>query len=378
MKRLYKSIKWGLFLNKRLLKKGSFLLVLLMVPLLIAGMRMAAKEESNVLTIALYGGPEDELAGEIIVNLLSEDSIVKYVKADSQEMARKTVENGTADAAWIFVDDLQGALQEVAVSHNSNVVTMVQREDNMQLRLARVKLYSAIYSKYLYAIFENFMETKLNVTDLSKEEMMKYFSGVHVRNDLFQMSYMNKDEEVAESNYLLTPLRGMLSVWLMLAGMASVMYFLQDKQNGLFDRVPIERRGALAVSYQWIVVLDGALMMLLSMLFTGTFVSWKKEIMCLLPFIFAAVGFCNLLRVLCGKMERLGALIPILILGMLVLCPVFIDFKSMRILQILFPPFYYLKSISSNVFLYEMLVYGAVVWIAGILIEWLCNKRKRV
>mgnify|MGYP000210132974 CR=1 FL=1 len=48
---------WYLLLTKRLLKKPSFWAVLLLVPVMVFGLGLAAQEESHILRIAVYAVP---------------------------------------------------------------------------------------------------------------------------------------------------------------------------------------------------------------------------------------------------------------------------------------------------------------------------------
>lgn len=375
MKPVYRVIKWCLLLNKRLLKKPSFLLVLLMVPVLVAGMLMVSKEESSVLKVALCGEKQDANYEAIINTLTSGDSIIKYVEMESEEAAKKAVLEGEVDTAWIFASDLTGMLEKsVKTSDLSGIVTMVQREDSMQLRLVKVKLYAAVYPEYLYVLFEDFMGNELGATELAPEELLHYFTSVSVREDLFQRSYMDRKETVLEEDYLLAPLRGMLAVWLVLGVLAAVMYYLQDERAGLFDRIPRTHRMGVAIGYQCIVAADGFFIVLGSLFFTGNFISFPRESLCLLLYVAGVIGFCNLIRVICKKMERLGAVLPVVMVALMVFTPVFLDLKSVRPIQCLFPAYYYLKSIHSVSFRVEMLVYAIILWGISFILEKLLIK----
>ncbi len=375
MKPVYRVIKWCLFLNKRLLKKPSFLLVLLMVPCLVAGMLLVSEEESSVLKVALYGEEQDANCKAIIDTLTSGESIIKYEKMESAEAARRAVLEGKADTAWIFAEELTQTMETAAKTGDlSDLVTMVQREDNMQLRLVKVKLYAAVYPEYLYVLFEDFMGNRLGAVELTQEELLHYFSSVNVNEELFQRSYMDREEKVLEANYLLAPLRGMLAVWLVLAVLAAVMYYMQDERAGLFDRIPGTRRMGIAIGYQCIVAIDGFLIVLCSLFFTGNFITFSRECFCLLLYGAGVIGFCNLIRVICKTMERTGAVIPIIMVALMVFTPVFLDLKSLRPIQSLFPAYYYLKSIHSFDFRVEMFIYAVILWGIGFILENLSRK----
>ena len=113
MKRVKKLFLWFGLLNKRLLKKISFLCLLACIPLLVMGVNLMAQQDSGVLRIALSReDEEDALAAQAMDRLMQRGSMVQYVVADSPEQARSLVVNGQADGAWIVREDLQDNIDE--------------------------------------------------------------------------------------------------------------------------------------------------------------------------------------------------------------------------------------------------------------------------
>lgn len=62
-------------------------------------------------------------------------------------------------------------------------------------------------------------------------------------------------------------------------------------------------------------------------------------------FLADAAVFCGICRRVCGSALKLGASIPILMLGMFALCPVFFTVNKLKVLQYLLPPYYYLNGV---------------------------------
>jgi hypothetical protein len=87
------------------------------------------------------------------------------------------------------------------------------------------------------------------------------------------------------------------------------------------------------------------------------------------------MAFCNLLRLVVGKPERLGSVIPLTLLCMLILCPVFIDVNGFGAIQYLLPAYYYLKGLHSDFYLYGMFVYSVVLIAISILTLSLCKNK---
>lgn len=108
MRHFPKGFLFFFLLNKRLTKKYSFLIILGMVPLLVAGLFLAAREDSGVLHILLcQENQEDPLSEQVIRELLEKDSILRFSREASKAAACEEVRSGRADAVWIFSDGLQ-------------------------------------------------------------------------------------------------------------------------------------------------------------------------------------------------------------------------------------------------------------------------------
>ena len=74
-----KMLIWYLLLSKRLFKKPSFWAVLLLAPLLTAGMTIVAEQDAYILRIAVYAEPsEDSLGEEIAGDLAEVDGVISY------------------------------------------------------------------------------------------------------------------------------------------------------------------------------------------------------------------------------------------------------------------------------------------------------------
>ena len=373
---MHRIVVWYFLLNKRLFKKYSFILIFCLVPLLVGGLRLASQEETGIARIALSQiNSEDEWSGEIINQLMESDSVLRYVLCETEEEAIGLVEEHEADAAWIFPENLKRNLQETALDNwIEPVVRVVEREDNVQLIFSREILCGAIYPYYSYEVYKDFVRDDLGFDELSEEELREIYERCLVEGKLFKMEYLD-GESVEDESYLLAPVRGLLALWVVLCGIAGSMYFIWDENKGTFSVIPESRRLWVAFGMHAVLLSDAVIVLLISCAVAGVFTVMKKEILCAILFACCTSVFCNLLRLLCRTLERLGSLIPILLIGMMILCPVFINVKKFRAVQYLFPPFYYLKSIHSEYYLYGMAVYTCVVLVLCVLLtQWHSRK----
>ena len=373
-----KIAKWYFLLNKRLFKKYSFLLILLLVPFLVGGMHFLSQEESGIVTIALcLKNPKEELAVEIVNDLMKKDSAFRYVFCENEKEARRLVTDYEADLAWIFSENFKSDLQKAAANKRCEpVVTVVEREDNVPLRFTRQILVGKIYSEFSYMIYEDFIRDDMGILEISEAELQADYNKMFVEGSLFQMEYLDGQIEEDDYNYLLTPIRGILALWFVLCGFAASMYFIQDEQNGFFSRITLKSRFWAAIGMQAVVLSDAAIVLMAAFKLAGVFTSWQREFVGMLLFFGSTIVFCNLIRFLCTTPERLGVCIPILLMGMLTMCPVFVNSRRFGVLPYLLPPYYYLKSIHSTYYLYGMVIYISVLFGLSVLICWRRNKNK--
>lgn len=370
---------WQYMLNKRLLHKKEFLILLCLIPLLVWGITLVSKEESSVVTVALsMEDEEDKLANQIIEEMMQEDSIIRFESMDV-EASYNAVRAGEADCAWIFREDFQEKLITTFAKRAEEIppVYVVAQEDNVALKLARTKLYGYIFPYLAFLLGENFLETEvMEGQEVSTEELQRYFEENSVEQEIIQIAYLSKDEILADvdvthrdeeitGSYLMTPIKGMLLVLLIVAGLVVTLYYMQDEERGMFAWIPVHKRRGLFYSYLLVALFDTGLIVLLGLFISdGKWVS-LREIGILLLYIPVTATFCELVKNLIRTKERLAKWIPLLAVAMLGLCPVFLDLGSGFAAQYAFPATYYLRGLYDKEMILWMLVYAAVLFVAG-------------
>lgn len=354
-------------LQKRLLKRKSFLLLLCLAPLFAAGVGRLSEESAGIAAIAVYLPGEDAAAREIAGRLFDGESVLRYLPCKDGEEARACVESGEADAAWIFEEDLEERLKELAGRRRVRpVVTVLERSDSVPLILGREILTAAIYPAFSYAVYEGYVREELGMETITEEELRSAYERVAVEGSLFQMVYPDRTSAEAEDyGYVQAPLRGILAIWLTFCGLASALWFMRDEEKGVYERMPVAKR--LAASYMTCAVFlaDASVVLLLAVKLAGVFTEWKKEVVSFVVFAACVTAFANLLRLLCRTPQRLGlALLPLGVV-MLALCPVFLNLQHFRAGKMLLPPWYYLQSIHNVRYLYLMAAYTLILILAG-------------
>ena len=370
MKALKRFALWSALLTKRLIKKPVFPILLLCVPLLCGAMALAARQDSGVVTVALVCATENPIARRSADRLLHANSLVRCVEYADETEARAAVEHGNVDAAWIFREEVDEELQRfITGKRTRGLAVVVEREDNVFLRMAREQLAAAIYPEASYALFRDHLMHALGVSEGTSEETLQTYYSVQVAEQpIIVFSRTNGETRENTSDYLVAPVRGLLSLLLMLTGLASAMYYYRDVERGTFLRLSAAKRRLLPLLCHLCALLPIAVAVLLALCVTGLLTDWGHEVGSLLLYCLAVAALCELLRKLCRSDARLGALIPVLLATMLVLCPVIMDLKILKPVQKLLPPYWYLKGSCGAQAVWPLVLYTAAAAVIAVLL----------
>ncbi len=360
-----KLLKWFLMLNKRLYKKAAFVVLLVLIPVSVLAYSIVSRQDSGFLHIVLaQTDATDAVSSAVVEELLSEESIVHFSKALSPRAAVEAVKTGQADEAWIFPANMQQKVNEFVTGNGESAVRVVAREQTVFLRLSHEKLTAALYKYNAKAKYIDFARTNSSALDsLTDSELMQYYDNLSIDEELFVFGNHDTAAEPhsgAGESYLTSPIRGLLSIIVLLCGMAAAMYYMQDERSGTFSWVPQANRIYVAFACLVIAVLNVAAVALISLYTAGLASSLLMEIISIILYSASSAVFCLILKQIFGSIRLYGSVIPLLTVVMIAVCPVFFDFRVLIGVQLLFPPTYYVNAAYDSRYLLYMAVYSVV------------------
>ncbi len=368
-----KVVKWFFLLSKRLYKKPSFLAILVLIPVCVAAVSIAAGQDSGFVHIVLAQQQTGDGAGaKVIQSLLEEKGIILFSQANSPEAAVEMVQTGQVDEAWIFPVDV---LEEIQTKREY-IVQVVTREERIALKLAREKLSAALYEYGAKAYYLEYIRGELSqLEDLSDGELLAYFEQVKVDEDLFVYGNpANKQDGEDATNYLTSPIRGLLAILIVLCGMAATMYYMQDEKAGSFSCVRENRRGVVALGCVLTATVNISAVVLLALAVSSLAGSLLREIPVLFLYALSCGAFCLLLKEMFPGIRSYAVVMPLMTVILIGICPVFFDFRSLSALQLVFPPTYYVNALYDS----RYLIYMAGYSVACLLLGWLLQIIKAV
>jgi len=374
--------RWGLLLWKRLYKKVSFLLLLLLIPALVLGYGTTAEEESGLITVALASEvtPVEPMTQQIWAEL-QQSNVVRYEVCSSPEQARKLVADDRADVAWIFMEDLEGKIYTFAAdrSRKNAFVTIIEPKDRVLLKLAREILSGVMFSYCSEAVYLRYIRENVpELAAVSDEQLLTYYENVELEEGLFAFSDVEGNvlqETQTEEHYLLTPVRGMLAVVMLLAGLATAMYYLRDQRQGTFAWVSQRWLWAVELGCQMITAVNVGAVTLISLALSGQTEGLLKELAVAVAYGLCVCGFAMLVRRLSGGIRGMAMVTPLLVVGMLAICPIFVNIKELRPIQMLLPPTHYVNGLIRWSYVGYMALYALAAMGLCLAWDWLAAKK---
>ena len=352
--------KWFWMLSKRLYKKPSFLVLVLLIPVCVAIFTGAAQQDSGFVHIVLaQEQTDDPIATQIIASLLEESGMVHFSKAATPAAALEAVSSGQAEEAWLFPQDTEAVLQGFVAGRQRYVVQVVTREQTVSLQLTREKISEAMYEYLAKAYYIDFIRSRFSQLDgLSDSQLIACFEEVQVSEELFVYGNpANVTGNTQSANYLTFPIRGLLAVVMLLCGMAATLYYMQDEAAGTFAWVRQNRKGVTALCCVVTATVNVSLVLLLSLCFSSLAGNILREIGALLLYSLCCGAFCLLLKGIFPGIRAYAAIVPLMTVVLIGVCPVFFDFRKWGFFQLLLPPTYYINGMYDSRYMLYMLAY---------------------
>ncbi len=323
--------------SKRLYKKASFLVILLVLVLVSVIGKSALSKESSMLKIAVVA--ENNAVADALV---ASDGAVDYKYYSNQE-AEKLLTAGKIDAVFKFSKDFDLSISDFVSGNSKNrPLEIVVREKSVFINLALERVLAETFPLIADKYYYEYAESELGFDD--KQSLKETYDSVICNKDIVKFSYYNSDDGVEETNYLLTPMRGMLAAIIAFCTLASALYFLTDCENCNMDAVPINKRWFWQVLYTSTGAVNISFFAMVALILIGLTESMTVELISILLYIIAAVGFVGVISGICVKAKMLAASMPIITIAILAICPIFLN-SNIPFVQECLPTYWYLTAV---------------------------------
>ncbi len=371
---------WLLLMTKRLMKKPSFVIILVLLPVILVGYRFIISKDDGTLRACIYVPKgSDDYAKRVAEQLVNFDCAARFYMTDSEDDLYSDVIAGRAEVGYIFPKDMQ----ERFLSRKwDGAVTMVVSDTSQYApfvnEFVTVAVYSGIMEDYIADYLVNRSGLELSdeeIRPIIRENLQKQDEAGSLFTVSYQDYYTNTEvsyEEVMEENYLTKPIRGTVALFVLLAGLAGLVFWFQDNAEGRFKVMSYEKRPVINYGSMFLPTLLASVVGLVCILIAGLAGNIFKEIFVMLLYVIFVTGVCEILRVIVPSVNAICAAIPILAVASYLCCPIILDLKKIlpvvTYLRKILPPDYYLETFNATP-LFVMAAAAAVVSAVTVLLE---------
>lgn len=342
-------------LCKRQLLQPAFLLLCLLLPISCTLISRLEQDSSAAIRIGLCAEAPEEFTDACFSALVSEQKALSFVVFSDEAMMLEQVMRGELDCAYRFCEDFHDRLlnkdyKKTILCYTSSGTVMKDLSTEVLFSAIFEQLGGDILTEYVNESDLSFSR-KDNITDAKLTGLYeKYLNGGQVFSLEYQYldSYADTDThpsgihaddtaEASSANAVTMPVRGLIAVFLFISGLSGGIIWLQDKEK----KLPVS-----AISTILIPLLFMGISSCITLALTGEAGHWVAEFFTLGIYMLLIYIFVRVLLIFIKRPVILSASIPVLTLGSLIFCPIFINLAALlpffEIMEKFFLPYYYL------------------------------------
>ena len=332
---------WLLLFLKRNLKHLSFIFILIAIPFFCITISELSKRDTSIVNIGYVGEiPSSE-----------DTAIMKFYEFDNEEAGKAALRNKKIDTLWCFGEKIR----------------IINLEDTEITKLTREKLFCLIFPNLSETLFEEYMRKNVSgASALTKEELDSYYSYKDVNTHIVDIVTIDADgnEREKKESVVMSPVRGLISVIVMLSAFAAALYTLKDRKRGMFSLFQGTKRMLLTALSILSALIPSSLVLLLSFYFSGIWEGILREASGLIVLILTTLAFTLFLSTV-TNLSAFTVIMPVVTVSSIFISPVFLNSSSFSVIQFIFPTYYYLYSFSdSSVYLTAALYIAVTICLA--------------
>ena len=351
----YLIITW-LFI-KRLIKNPAFISILIIMPLLVTMFnKVNSKEEKSILVGVYY--EKDQLSKIICENLKDKKGYIKFLVYDNKDEMTNEVQAKKLECAYIFPSDFKERLDNYKIK---KIITCVEAPSTIISSLSDEIVFSEIIREYGKNIAVNFAKEK-NILVGNGENNIKNISKNYERFNTpestfsIDYKYINENEinSIKTTDKTMTyVIHGIVSTLILISSLLGAVKWFGDEKRGLYSSFNSKEKIIVGFISILVPTMLMALSGIVTIYFSNTYSYMFREVILMMLYVLLVVGFSYLIKLLVKSGTDICAMLPVIIIGTLIFCPVFIDasifIPFVSWVNKLFPTFYYLEGISKGI-----------------------------
>jgi hypothetical protein len=343
---------------KRLVKSPSFIIAAIVIPLLIPMLNVFEGSNSGELIAGVYCEDNDSLVNA----LTSRDGIVKFKSYGSSDELTIAVEDTEVNCGFILPKDIFSAVME---DEHKSVICLESPSTVLPEVAAQAILseFAKVYSKDIAMLYMDKEGIAYDEDKLGEFYTEYIDNGESVRID-YQYELLASDEDAkiddtdnTDGDMVSRSLTGIIGVYMMLGAVLGINIWLKDEKTGIPFGIMNVVAGVVVLALFSLIAMSCKLGFSLSLALK------------LVLYSVLLVGYSAVIKLVFGKSSVICGILPILVLGSLVFCPIFVDLcgfvPALGHVSMLFAPHYFMSdSLSLGIAAVVCSAVPAAVWLA--------------
>ena len=360
-----KVMVWFLLSCKRYIKKLSFLLILLLLPLVILAVDKGQgdKGQEIKIAIAVQNGQENELGAELAEGLINrrlgrDAGMFRFYECRDEEAVKDEVASRRAECGFVVYEDFK---EKLDAGNYRRSIGVYSAPSTVSASLSTETVFAAlmeIYDRQLLMDYvgEESLFEQLGAPGSAQREQAAAQSGELYDKWLangstfrFEYSFLDQEGREQTSSDALSgtvfPVRGLVAVYVFITGLYGAVVLCGDEERGLYLPLSYGLRTPCRLASMAAPVFLASISGLMALWAGRSLGAPAKEIIVMAVYCGAVTAVSWLLKLACRRPQVLCCIIPFFVIGSLLFCPVFID--AGRYLDVfdqvgkMFPPWYY-------------------------------------
>lgn len=338
---------------KRSVKKISFLLLLLSIPVLCYLLKDNVR---NTTTSSIHAGiyienKDSVLVNQLVNNIVGQYGSISYEVCDNFDTLKKNVMNGAYECGYVFPEDFD---EKIAVNDTHHLIDSYVSPGTRTSTLTNEYVFAEIFNEYVFNRLINYIRNDevFKGKDLSnlEDELRPSFEAYLASDDMFFFQYVNAktgapDSDVLFTSFTLSSVKGLIALFIMFAAFMGTLNLYKDDNIGIFSAFGSRLQPFAKMAEIFTMTLLSSVSGLATIYLCGLSDGLLLEFLRLLVYTVICTVYFYMIYKVAPNQYIFAALIPMLILGSMIFCPIFLDTSEfiplVKYISWIFAPKYY-------------------------------------
>ncbi len=338
---------------KRYLRQKFFLLLVFAMPVGVFWFAYLAHQDQTCVRVGIVNEQRNLFGTNIGRGLLQHQGIMQFCPMSSEEKMKQAIRQGELECGYLFPAEMEEKYRQ---HQYTGVVSEYYRKGSLFHTIAREIVLTGIFRQYGETMVDEYIRHSglFRVEQMPANEVVEQYQENLKKQETF--SFLFNDRTKVQNklgDYLVAPIRGMISLLIMLAGFCGLSLYREDQRRELPAALPGTVSRYLPMISIMIPVFLVTMAGIVSEALCGFGFLSLKEIAYMLIYDIIVVLFCSLLSFTGIQQGALWVFALGYVCASAVFTPVFINLSAfipgVQGLSYLCLPYYFLNAVFGGV-----------------------------